>query len=256
MSEFICHYRGDRTQAIVSYLYGDDAEFDRSERSAFEGHLRNCERCREELVAFGDVRTTLGGWSPPVFESILRPADSPERHHAPERAWWRAVPWWAQAAAAVLCLAAGAGLANLDVRYDANGLRLRTGWLPAASVATETGASGAPWRGDLTALESSLRAELKSASAANVATAVNTAAADSNADVLRRARSLIEDSERRQQRELALRLAEAMREVTAQRQADLIRIDRNIGAMQNNTGLEILRQRNEMLLRTSSQRAR
>ena len=50
-----------------------------------------------------------------------------------------------------------------------------------------------------------------------------------------------------------------MRELNAQRQADLVKIDRSIGAMQNNTGLEILRTRetinniNNYLVRTSSQ---
>jgi len=77
-------------------------------------------------------------------------------------------------------------------------------------------------------------------------------------ETLRRVRALVDERERRQQRELALRLAEAIRDINAQRQADLVRIDRNIGAMQNNTGREMLRQRNEMLnyvsLRTSSQR--
>ena len=66
-------------------------------------------------------------------------------------------------------------------------------------------------------------------------------------EALRRVRALVEESERRQQRELALRLGEAVREVNVQRQADLVRIDRNIGAMQNNTGREMLRQRSEML---------
>ena len=66
-------------------------------------------------------------------------------------------------------------------------------------------------------------------------------------EALRRVRALVDESERRQQRELALRLGEAMREVNAQRQEDLVRIDRNIGAMQSNTGREMLRQRSEML---------
>ena len=55
-----------------------------------------------------------------------------------------------------------------------------------------------------------------------------------------------------------MRLGEAMREVNAQRQDDLVRIDRSIGAMQSNTGREMLRQRSEMLnyvtVRTASQR--
>jgi hypothetical protein len=90
-----------------------------------------------------------------------------------------------------------------------------------------------------------------------VVAAVNPAPALSP-EALRRVRTLVEESERRQQRELALRLAEAIRDVNAQRQADLVRIDRNIGAVQNNTGREMLRQRSEMLnyvtVRTSLQR--
>jgi hypothetical protein len=66
-------------------------------------------------------------------------------------------------------------------------------------------------------------------------------------EALRRMRTLVEESERRQQRELALRLGEAMREVSVQRQEDLVRIDRNIGAMQSNTGREMLRQRSDLL---------
>ena len=43
--------------------------------------------------------------------------------------YWREIPAWAQAAAAVLLLGVAAGLANLDIRYDGEGLRVRTGWL-------------------------------------------------------------------------------------------------------------------------------
>jgi len=123
-------------------------------------------------------------------------------------------------------------------------------------------ADAAPWRAELTALEQRLRADLgrppvPAGNVANVATAANPAGAINN-ETLRRVRALVDESERRQQTELALRLAEAVREMNAQRQADLVRIDRNIGAMQNNTGREMLRQRNEMLnyvsLRTASQR--
>jgi hypothetical protein len=152
---------------------------------------------------------------------------------------------------------------------------VRTGWSPVVrapavepgqpTAGAGPGAPGniveAPWRAELTALEQRLRADLRqppvpAGNAANVATAANPGAI--NNETLRRVRALVDDSERRQQTELALRLAEAVREMNAQRQADLVRIDRNIGAMQNNTGREMLRQRNEMLnyvsLRTASQR--
>jgi hypothetical protein len=52
---------------------------------------------------------------------------------------------------------------------------------------------------------------------------------------------MIQASERRQQRELALRVAEVMRDVQAQRQADLVRIERSLGVIQSRTGMEVLR---------------
>jgi len=59
-------------------------------------------------------------------------------------------------------------------------------------------------------------------------------------------RALVDDSEKRQQRELALRLAEAMRDISAQRQADLVKIDRTLGLVQNNVGIEVMRTREKM----------
>jgi hypothetical protein len=181
---------------------------------------------------------------------------------ASHQSWWREIPAWAQVAAAMLCLGVGAAIAHLDVRYDAAGLEVRTGWSSAAPVPvaqTNLPVSGAPrdeapWRAELTALEQRLRTDLRpppQTVAANKGSVLSD-------EAIRRVHVLVDESERRQQRELALRLAEAVGEVNAQRQADLVRIDRNIGAMQNNTGREMLRQRNEMLnyvsLRTSSQK--
>ena len=74
-------------------------------------------------------------------------------------AWWREIPAWAEVAAALLCLGAAAGIANLDVRYDAGGLRVRTGWSGATAVAG--GPGDAPWRAELTALEQRLRADAR-----------------------------------------------------------------------------------------------
>lgn len=276
MTENICRYSSDRDQAIVSYLYSDDSGFDLAERAAFDAHLATCDRCRAELAAFEEVRVSLGRWSPPS----LRPENSlgvgaPGRESraagdqpraASHRTWWREIPAWAQVAAAMVCLGVGAAIANLDVRYDVDGLQVRTGWstvgaAPVAEISQPiTGVSRdeAPWRAELTALEQRLRADLRQPPASVATNVAANSGSARNPDVLRRARALVDESERRQQRELALRLAEAVREVNAQRQADLVRIDRNIGAMQNNTGREMLRQRNEMLnyvsLRTASQR--
>jgi hypothetical protein len=262
MTENICRYSGDRDQAIVSYLYSDDGGFDLAERAAFDAHLATCDRCRTELAAFEGVRVSLGAWSPPEFPSIGLPRSS--SGNSPSGGGWREIPAWAQVAAAVLCLGVGAGMANLRVRYDANGVQVSTGWLTVApspvsqnsQPAPGVAGNDAPWRAEFTALEQRLRADVRQPSPA--VTTVSSAGTSINTETLRRVRTLVDESERRQQRELALRLAEAVREVNAQRQADLVRIDRNIGAMQNNTGREMLRQRNEMLnyvsLRTASQR--
>ena len=50
--------------------------------------------------------------------------------------------------------------------------------------------------------------------------------------LLQRVRSMIDQSEQRQQRELALRLSQVTREVDTQHQADLLRIQQNFGQQQ------------------------
>jgi hypothetical protein len=173
------------------------------------------------------------------------------------RRWWRDVPVWGQAAAAVLLLAVGAGLARLEVRVDSGGLLIRSGWFAAGSAtATTASADGAaaPWRADLTALERRLEADVRRVSAAPAQTAREVHNGSSNDEMLKEVRALVAASERRQQRELALRVGEALRDVQSQRQADLVRIDRTLGLIQNDTGAEVLRQRrmlNDLAVRVS-----
>ena len=260
MTDLMCLYSGDREQAIVSYLYGEHADFDSAERAAFDMHVSTCARCRAELSAFESVRASLGRWAPPSLRSEHSPdlgAASPRTLAFGPRSRWRDIPAWAQVAAALLFLGASAGIANLDVRYDASGLRVRTGWSAAPAPVAEGGRPvDAPWRADLAGLEQRLRSDLRPP-APLVTQAANPGNAP-NQETLSRVRALLGESERRQERELALRLGEVMRDVNAQRQADLVKIDRNIGAMQNTTGREMLRQRSEMLnylaVRASSQR--
>ena len=54
---------------------------------------------------------------------------------------------------------------------------------------------------------------------------------------------MIDDSEQRQQRELALRAAEMVRDFGAQRNDDLARIERTFGQMDGTTGVEVAQQR-------------
>jgi hypothetical protein len=263
MIELTCHYSGDREQAIVSYLYED---WDSAERVDFERHLATCARCRTELAGLKSARGDLRAWAPPPLSSIVNrsglqastprveSAFSRELHAPNSRPWRHTIPVWAQAAAAILLVGVALGAANVEVRYNSAGLTLRTGWSrqaePPAAVST-----AAPWRADLTALEERLRAESKDVRPAEAAPVSASNAA--NAEVLRKVRALLEESERRQQRELALRVAEVLRDVSAERQSDLARIDRTMGAFQNTAGIEMMRQRetiNNLLVRTSLQK--
>ncbi len=232
MSDISCSYTGDREQSLIAYLY---EEIDPAERTLFSLHLAGCERCRRDLAALGGVRQQLAKWSPPEPQV----AEAQRRGATGRRASrWREIPGWAQAAAALLLLGASAGLANLDVRYDAAGLSVRTGWSkPAHTAAARTVAPDAVSRSELTALEQQLQNEIQAIEPPPAR------ATTSDAELLRRVRALVDESEKRQQRELALRVAQVVRDVGAQRQVDLSNIDRNLGVIQNKTGVEILRQR-------------
>ena len=74
--------------------------------------------------------------------------------------------------------------------------------------------------------------------------------------VLVRVQRLIEESERRQQRELAQRFAVLLREADAQRQADLVRIDQQMDRHQHLFDAEVVQHGELMdyLVRVSSGR--
>ena len=79
------------------------------------------------------------------------------------------------------------------------------------------------------------------------------APAGSDAEVLARVRALIDESEQRQRRELALRTAEVVRDVDAQRQVDWTRVQRAMGQFEGTAGAELQRQRQDLnnLIRVS-----
>jgi hypothetical protein len=264
MSDRLCSYPGRRGDAIVEYLYG---EVDASHRVVFETHLARCAVCRQEVESLGGVRDHLEQWAPP--ESILaldHPA-GPVASARPVGGWsgWREAPVWAQAAAAILCIGIGAGAANVQVNYGPDGLSVRTGWrqlaaappAPADSGATDPDPAAAPpSRAELTMLEEALRAEIRDVAEARASASADGSAAGNDA-VMKQVRALIAGSERRQQLELALRVGDVISDVQAQRRADLIKIDRSIGLIQNSTGMEVLRQRemlNSLAVRVSSQK--
>ncbi len=241
----------DDTESLVAYLYD---EADPVLRNAVEQHLVECARCRDEVAALGGVRHALAQWTPAapplrfsVVQTPLPPAADPPASPVirPRVASWQTVPVWAQVAAATLAVAVGAAVANVQVRHDAQGWTVSTGWMAPVSPTAARPSADESWKPALAALETSLRGDLR-------ATAVATAAAPAVApaarpvadgDTLARVRDLIEASERRQQQELALRLTQFNRDVDIQRRADLVRIDQGIGQLEGRTGAEVQRQR-------------
>jgi hypothetical protein len=264
MTNAYCGYQGDRDEALVASLYDDGS--DAGERGLFEAHLVTCARCSDELAELRGVRAQLSHWAPPEPAFAV----SNLKSEISNQQWWRQVPAWAQVAAALLVLGVSAGIANLDVRYDANGLSVRTGWMTPPSRATsagpsdaapspngvaQSGTTSAPWRTDLAALERQLTSELRAMKASTAQGLPAHATSTADAEVLRRVRALIDESEKRQQSELALRVAEVMRDVTAQRRADLLNIDRTLDVVQNNLGVEVMKDRRRLnLLYRASQR--
>src|SRR5687767_11300261 len=132
----------DDKATLIAYLYGD---VDAATRQRVDAHLETCARCAEEVTALGDVRAELSLWVPPNAElgfavvkkseqppaQVLRPGPGAPTTRTLRRGveWWRTVPVWAQAAAAVLVLAAGLGIANLQVRSGPEGFSVTTGWM-------------------------------------------------------------------------------------------------------------------------------
>jgi len=273
MTDMLCGY-ANRDETIVAFLYD---ELEPGERRDFNAHLLTCTVCRDEVAGLRAVRTQLARWEPPALTSLQSPVPVTSRPPS-----WQAVPAWAQVAAALLVMGVSAGIANLDVRYDQNGLSITTGWNknpPAspklvanrpseggpklATAQTSEGAptrvtdqsSGAPWRVELATLERQLRTELRTSQASAPAAPAVHAVSSSDAETLRRVRALLDESEKRQQRELALRIAEVVRDVDTQRKADLRNIDHTLGLVRNDLGVEVMKQRQSLnLLYRASQR--
>lgn len=254
----------DDKERLVAYLYGEDTP---AEHAAVDAHIGVCRECAAEVSGFHDVRRRLSEWQTPEIDLGYRVVRDPVTE---PRRWWQAsLPVWAQAAAAVLVLSAGAGLANLQIEYGANGAQVRTGWGRASAPSASAGVTVAKAAGrpsvDLAAVnalvsasEQKLRAEFAAAEQNRQPTAVPAALRGSATDdaMLRQVRALVAESEQRQQRELALRLGQLVRDVDTQRRADLVRIEQNMGQLEGATGqtADSLREQINYLVRVSQRR--
>jgi anti-sigma factor RsiW len=217
----------DDKATLVAYMYG---EVDAAVRNSVEAHLARCAACAAEVTALGDVRSELGLWVPPDVElgfTIVRKADQPAATVLRPAQWWRTVPAWAQAAAAVLVMAAGLGIANVQVRSGPDGLTVSTGWMTPASAPVPAPSNDTEWKTALVPLEEQLRTEIRSARDQQTPALRVSAPAVTDDAVLRRVQQLLAASEERQSRELATRLTQLNADMNLQRRADLMRIQQS-----------------------------
>ena len=218
---------------LVSYLYDD---LEGPARGAFERHLHACAECRDELQAMRGVRADLLTWSPPepdfAFRIVKEPLAAQATVLRPNVPSWRAwfTPAAGFAAAAVLVLAAAAGLARVEVHSGPDGWTLRTGAAPVNETAT---AGVSRFRAHdvnlssgedvMAALERRIGALETAASreSSNVRYASAQDARASNDEILKVVRELLAQSETRQKGELALRIERVIRDLDLKRAADL-----------------------------------
>ena len=232
-------------ELLVAYIYEDIGDMD---RARVERHLRECAVCRSEVSAIRSVREDLALWTPTQPDLGFRLVKDRKPSWG---AWW--TPAFGLAAAAVLVISAASALAHVEVSYGQNGVSIRTGWNTAAaqpatplqgSAAVDRADGGADARRvavDATAIADFDR-RLKDLEAASrilpVHQVSSVTARLSDAEILRRVRDLLAQSESRQQQELALRIAQVIRDVDAQRVADLTRIQQGFGRIDAMTTAE------------------
>ena len=226
-------------EQLVAYLYEDLSDAD---RAACERHLRDCAECRLELNALRGVRADLISWSPPQpdfgFRVVREPKVVPMR---PWRAWW--TPAAGLAAAAVLVLAAASAIARVEINSGPQGFTVRTGWSASAPLTDrgfgETASRSVSARGDMllpaavdAALVESIDRRLRALEMASREASPVRRASVSDDDVFRRMREMLAQSETRQQGQLALRIAQVIRDFDAQRNADLSSIQQGMRGIQ------------------------
>lgn len=255
-------------ESLLSLLYDDEGSPE--ERHALQAHVERCGPCADVLTSLDAARGVLGAWHAPRLPlgfALVRSNPSPYKSLL-----WRG----GLAAAAVLVLAAGASLARLDVSYTADGFHVRTGhWSPPVASATGSlpddrgsanwvglaSAGEPPWRQDLDMLATQLRTDMgrliQESRAAQGPSAMRVAALPppagpvktmSDAEVLKRVQDMLDQSEIRQQANLALRVTELGRQFELQRQGDIVQVEQAFQRLEQ--------QRNDLLRRVAAQQPR
>ncbi len=242
--------------ALVTYLYD---ECEPAERRAIETHLAICPVCAAEIATLSSTSLQLAAWTPPALDVNFRVVAEQRASTVvrPARWWQQPMPAWAQAAAAAVIF--GAGLSLGVVGGVTSGRSVVPAPAAAASALTEAAPpANVASRDDLESLTQRLRAEMSNmravpVSASTASSSSSPSVSGSESELLSRVRALIEESEQRQRRELALRTAEVVRDIDVQRQSDFTRIQRVFGQFEGTAGAEIQQQRQDLnnLIRVS-----
>jgi anti-sigma factor RsiW len=218
--------------ALVTYVYGEGSD---AERAQIAAHLVRCAACTEEVAALGETREQLAAWTPPdrALGFRITPVDSTQGRPAEaarvltSARWWsQPLPAWAQAAAAVAIFASGLAIGaarNVAFSLQPSASTVQTATSVTPVALTNAGVS----RADLAQLEARLKTEIAQAHA----TAGGDPRAAGDDAVIKRVQELIAASEQRQQRELALRVSDVMRDVNNARQYDQINVERRLATV-------------------------
>jgi len=270
-------YSSDRCpdqESLVSFLYD---EFDGSEgidRRTLTKHLETCERCARILASLGGLRQRLRAWEAPEMSPLAFRIASDTGSRAPSGALlgWahRMKPAFPLAAAAAIVMGAALGLARLDVQYDREGFRIRTGWShePAAAPTVaavpnpQLGSVGLPatfltpgreqshpvTQQDMQMLAQTLRQEIAISAARLQAQDTGrggavTLSSASEAAFLKRVQQMIDQSEVRQQQNLGLRVSELTRTFDLQRQSDMATMEQGLGKLAGQREVDAQQQR-------------
>jgi len=254
--------------ALLVLLYDDEGAPD--ERALLQAHVNRCPQCADVLTSLETARGALGAWHAPRLPlgfALVRAERSPWRTTA-----WRG----GLAAAAVLVLGAAVSLARFDITYNEQGLRIRTGVEPgsaqvnaavstadaakpvrAASPATptegtwvNTAAAGEPaWRADFDLLATQIRSDVArmvhesrqeqgpvAVRAAMLPPSAPQGRTMTDAELLKRVQDLLDQSEIRQQSNLALRVTELGRQFELARQSDIVQVEQTLQRIEQQRG--------------------
>ena len=219
-------------ELLIDYLYGELAA---GEREAFDRHLASCAECRDEVRGCGARARTSSRGRRRSRSSASRSFAAPRGRCRCRAAGGGLSPAWGLAAAAMLVGAVSAAIAHVEVSADTGGITVRTGWNRTVAAAGSRGgrdgvhgSTCSASRPACTSWKRSWPPRRPRADPASVAPIAAVNSRMSDAELLRVVRRLIEDSEARQEGELARRILQVNRDVEVARRTDLDRLGRGM----------------------------